>query len=245
MLMRAGDMVAFVGRTIYSVRLTRPRVGDVLDQTLLALRLGWRPVLAFMMPVGMAFAFNLENALGIFGLRTFAGGSISPLVVKAIGAPFVAIIMAAVVGAAFAADVGARKIHDELDASSVMGVSSLARLAVPKIVAMVLVSPVLLMLGLAAALVGGYALLVVLRGANAGIFIETFVVLTKTGDLAQAIGKIFVISVVIGLAACYFGYQAEGGPAGVAKRVRQSIIFSIVATFFLDYVMSSIFFALS
>ncbi len=161
-----GDFFIYLALVITSLRFSRPRALDILDQTLGAFRLGWRPVVAVMFPFGMAFGFNFDSLLAIIGGRFFAGGAIAPSVIRQAGPLVVAMILTAVVGAAVAADLGARKVRDEIDAMRVMGVNPYPRLVIPRILGTAIASPFLYFMGVAAAIIGGFILLVVVRSSG-------------------------------------------------------------------------------
>jgi len=241
---RLGDLLAFSGRLVFSLRLTRARPRDVLDQTWRALRLAVLPVLMFMGPVGWTFGLSCDTLFSIFNIRPQGAGPAAVLIIRMFGAPFVAIVVAAVVGSAFAADIGGRKIRGELDASEVLGVSTMARLAVPRTLAIAIAGPVLTILGQVFALLNAYMLFVGVRRANPGAVMGTYVAMVDAEDPVQSVIKSIVLCLVLGISACYFGYQAEGGPSGVAIWVRRYVVFAIAAIFLLDWAISTLFFAM-
>lgn len=238
-----GTFVIYVGRLCAAVIYPRPRLADILEQSLAALRLGWRPIVAVNIPFGMAFSLNFESLLGVVGARSIAGGALVPAVVRQGGPLVAAMISAAAVGAAFCADLGARTVRDEVAAHEVMGVDPVARLAVPKVLACVAVVPILTFFAIASSLAGGYFLIVVLRGGNAGQFMNGIDTLLRLRDVLFAAIQAFLFGLLIGLSATYFGLRASGGPTGVARQVQLSIITSFVACFASGYLLTSLFYA--
>ncbi len=237
-----GTFVLFVGRLVSSTFWPRPRLADILEQTLAALRLGWRPIVAVNIPFGMAFSLNFESLLGVVGARSIAGGALVPAVVRQGGPLIAAIIAAAAVGSAFCADLGARTVRDEVAAHEVMGVDPVARLAVPKVVACLVAVPILTFFAVASSLAGGYFLIVVLRGGNAGQFMNGIDTILRLQDVVFAVVQALVFGLVVGLSATYFGLRAKGGPTGVARQVQLSIIASFVACFASGYLLTSLFY---
>lgn len=235
-----GDFFIYLALVITSLRFSRPRALDILDQTLGAFRLGWRPVVAVMFPFGMAFGFNFDSLLAIIGGRFFAGGAIAPSVIRQAGPLVVAMILTAVVGAAVAADLGARKVRDEIDAMRVMGVNPYPRLVIPRILGTAIASPFLYFMGVAAAIIGGFILLVVVRSSNAGSFITGMKTLVQVRDVTIAASKSVLFGTITGAMACFFGLRATGGPTGVASRVRTSIIATVSIVFVVDYAITSL-----
>ncbi len=236
----SGDYILFTYRTFASLRYSLPSIEDIVENILLALRLAWRPTAATSVPFGMAFAFNFDNLLGVIGAQSFAGGAIGPATIRVQGPLIAALVMAAVVGAAFCADLGARKTHDELDAFSVMGVNPMPRLVIPRVIGTAVAMPVMFFFNCAAFILGAYLLLIIFRHNNAGAFIDGFKNLTQVSDIVVSTGKSVLYGAVVGLTACFFGFNAEGGPAGVARNVRSSIIASLTIVFVMEYAITSL-----
>ncbi len=230
----------FVWRTITALRYSQPKIADIIENTLAALRLAWRPTIAISIPFGMAFAFNFDSTLALIGAQSFAGGSIGPSTLIVQGPLLAALVTAGVVGAAFAADLGARKVRDEIAGMEVISVNPLPRLVIPRVIACTVSVPVMYILGSAAFLLGGYVLLVVFRGSNAGVFLNGFQTLIKVQDVYLSLAKSATFGLLVGVTACYFGFQAEGGPSGVASKVRKSIIAGLVLVFLAQFAFESL-----
>jgi len=239
-----GSMVLFVGGMFSSLRMGRPRLQDVLDNSLAGLRLGWRPIVAVCAPFGMAFGFNFDSLLGVIGARAFAGGAVTPAVIRQAGPLVAALIVSTVVGSAFCADLGARTVRDEIAGMQVMSVNPLPRLVIPRVLATAIITPILFFFAAAALIIGGFVILVLFRNAHAGLFIDGMQRLVDVDDIMRSTLKALLHGAVVGVCACYWGMRAEGGPAGVAVAVRRSIIWSIVIVFTLDFMLTSIWYGI-
>ncbi len=237
-----GDFVLFLGGLIGCLRIGRPRGLDVLAALYQVLEIGWRPVVIVAVPFGMVFALNFDSLLGLVGARSQAGAGLVPAVVRETGPLLAAVVASATVGAAFCADLGARKIRDELDASQVMAVDPRSRIYVPRIVACTLGVPILAVFGTMAALIGGWALIVLLRAGDGGLYLAGFEVALRSNDVFILLLKSALNGMLIGIAACYFGSHAKGGPSGVASATRTAIISGFAVTFLADFVLNQIFY---
>jgi phospholipid/cholesterol/gamma-HCH transport system permease protein len=238
-----GSFFLFMWQVVTSLRFSPPRFSDILEQTLAALRLGWRPIVATTFPFGMAFAFNFDSLLGVIGARPFAGGAVAPSVIRQAGSLVSAMTLTAVVGAAFCADLGARKVRDEVAAHEVMSVNPLPRLVIPRMVALTFITPIMYFFASASAVMGGFILLVLVRGANAGLFLNGMQTLVQPADIYFSVIKAVIFGLEVGALACYFGFQATGGPSGVATKVRSMIITSTVVVFITDFALTTAFYA--
>src|ERR1700691_919566 len=130
----AGDIVILTGKTLSSaLRPPYPYGGEFVAQFLFTLRLCWLPLMVSTICVSYAApGLQAANFLSLFGALDRLGGIFGLAAVRELG-PFVtAIVLAGVAGTAITADLGARKIREELDALLVMGVDPIKNLVVPR-----------------------------------------------------------------------------------------------------------------
>jgi phospholipid/cholesterol/gamma-HCH transport system permease protein len=142
LLEEVGDMMILTGKTIVSaLRPPYPYGGEFVSQFLFALRLCWFPLLVSTVAFGYgAPGLQAANFLVLFGALDRLGGFFVLASIREF-APFVtAIVLAGVAGTAITADLGARKIREELDALQVLGVDPVKNLVVPRFLALMLVT---------------------------------------------------------------------------------------------------------
>jgi phospholipid/cholesterol/gamma-HCH transport system permease protein len=142
LLEEVGDMMILTGKTIVSaIRPPYPYGGEFVQQFLFALRLCWFPLMISTIAFGYAApGLQASNFLTLFGANDRLGGFFVLASIREF-APFVtAIVLAGVAGTAITADLGARKIREELDALQVLGVDPVKNLVVPRFLALMLVT---------------------------------------------------------------------------------------------------------
>src|SRR6266516_2648936 len=142
LLEEVGDMMILTGKTVVSaLRPPYPYGGEFVSQFLFALRLCWFPLLVSTVAFGYgAPGLQAANFLVLFGALDRLGGFFVLASIREF-APFVdAIVLAGVAGTAITADLGARKIREELDALQVLGVDPVKNLVVPRFLALMLVT---------------------------------------------------------------------------------------------------------
>ena len=142
LLEEVGDMMILTGKTIVSaLRPPYPYGGEFVSQFLFALKLCWFPLLVSTVAFGYgAPGLQAANFLVLFGALDRLGGFFVLASIREF-APFVdAIVLAGVAGTAITADLGARKIREELDALQVLGVDPVKNLVVPRFLALMLVT---------------------------------------------------------------------------------------------------------
>src|SRR6187401_2100169 len=142
LLEEVGDMMILTGKTIVSaIRPPYPYGGEFMSQFLFALRLCWFPLLISTVAFGYgAPGLQAANFLTLFGALDRLGGFFILASVREF-APFVtAVVVAGVAGTAITADLGARKIREELDELQVLGVDPVKNLVVPRFLALMIVT---------------------------------------------------------------------------------------------------------
>src|SRR6267143_6928866 len=138
LLEEIGDMMILTGRTISSaLRPPYPYGGEFVSQFLFALRLCWFPLLISTVAICYAApGLQAANFLTIFGALDRLGGNFVLAAIREIGPNVTGIVVAGVAGTAITADLGARKVREELDALQVLGVDPVKNLVVPRFLAL-------------------------------------------------------------------------------------------------------------
>jgi phospholipid/cholesterol/gamma-HCH transport system permease protein len=157
--------------------------------------------------------------------------------------PYVtAMVVAGVAGTAVCADLGARKVRDELDAMQVMGVDAIRTLVAPRVLALTMAMPALTIVGLIASTLSGVAA-VGTYGGTVGGFMETFRVGFTEVDLIANIVKTIIFGFLIGIVCTYKGMHAGGGSAGVGRAVNQAVVIAFITVFIFNFAFNSTYLA--
>src|ERR1700674_2284182 len=138
LLEEIGDMMILTGKTILSaLRPPYPYGGEFVSQFLFALRLCWFPLLVSTVAICYAApGLQAANFLTVFGALDRLGGFFVLAAIREIGPLITSIVVAGVAGTAITADLGARKVREELDALQVLGVDPVKNLVVPRFLAL-------------------------------------------------------------------------------------------------------------
>lgn len=204
---------------------------------------------------------TLPLALSVFVLGFGALGIEAGIVMNAVGSPdrtggvyvtaavreiatwVTAMVVAGVAGTAVCADLGARRVRDELDALSVLGVRT-TRLVIPWALALTLMTPLLLLVAVGSCLLSGVAAVFLLYDTTVGGFVATFKANFAPPEILAALVKTAVFGAIIATVCCYKGINAKGGPEGVGRAVNQAVVTSFVALWVVNYVVTSLTLAL-
>ena len=152
-------------------------------------------------------------------------------------------VVAGVVGTAICADLGARKIRDELDALAVIGVDQIRRLVAPRVLAITLLMPAL---GLVVIVTEFYAIMLayLLYGGTSGEFNEAGAYSFAAIDIFLFIIKTLVVGLIVGIVCCFKGVNASGGSLGVGRAVNQAVVMSFVLVWVLNFAFNSTYLSL-
>ena len=232
-------MVVLTGRTLVAaVRPPYPYGGEFLSQILFALQLCWFPMAISMVAVSFgAPGLQAANFLSLFGALDRLGGFFVLASVREF-APFVsAIIVAGVAGTAITADLGARKIREELDALQVLGVDPIKNIVVPRFLALMLITGLLDVYAILFGISGGlFAELA--YGQPLGGFFATLFSNASVTDLWGSILKTTLFGAIIAIVCSYKGMNASGGAEGVGRAVNEAVVIAFLGVFAFNYVFT-------
>jgi phospholipid/cholesterol/gamma-HCH transport system permease protein len=154
-----------------------------------------------------------------------------------------AILGAATIGTAICADLGARKVRDELNALSVMGVDAMRRMVAPRVLAITLLMPAM---GLLVIFVEYYAieLAYLVYGGTQGAFKEAAAFSYSSIDIYIFFIKTLVVGFIVGVVCCFKGMNVSGGSRGVGRAVNQAVVLSFVLVWVLNFAFNSTYLSL-
>jgi phospholipid/cholesterol/gamma-HCH transport system permease protein len=229
-------MMILTGRTIMSaLRPPYPYGGEFVSQFLFALRLCWFPLLISTVCICYAApGLQAANFLSLFGALDRLGGIFVLAAIREIGPNVTAIVLAGVAGTAITADLGARKIREELDALQVLGVDPVKNLVVPRFLALMLVTGLFNVYAVLFGLFGGIVAELV-YSQPLGPFWDNLFANASTTDLWGSALKTVLFGAIISIVCCYKGMTASGGAEGVGRAVNQAVVVSFLAIFAFDY----------
>lgn len=168
-------------------------------------------------------------SLGYIGIDVFTG-FFSALVNVRLAAPVVTgIALAATIGAGATAELGAMRISEEIDALEVMAIDSISYLVSIRVVAGLVVIVPLYALAMVMSFVSPQIVTTVLYGQTSGTFEHYFRTFLRPDDVLWSFVEVIVMSVVVMVTHCYYGYTASGGPVGVGEAVGRSMRLSLVS----------------
>jgi phospholipid/cholesterol/gamma-HCH transport system permease protein len=241
-LRRSGDLFGFCLDVLRAVPRRPFQVREFIQQAWFISSVSILPAALVSIPFGAVIALQLGSLVRQLGAQSFTGAASVLAVVREAGPIVTALVIAGAGGSAICADLGARKIREELDAMQVLGIDPVQRLVVPRVVASMLVSVLLNGLVSVVGVAGGYLFNVVLQGGTPGAYLASFQALGQPPDLVAGEIKALVFGAVAAIVASYKGMTAGGGPKGVGDAVNQSVVITFMLLFALNFVITAIYF---
>ncbi len=239
LLEQVGDMMILTGKTMMSaLRPPYPYGGEFVNQFLFALRLCWFPLVLSMVAVDYgAPGLQAGNFLVLFGAIDRLGGFFVLATIREFAPNVTAIIVAGVAGTAITADLGARKIREELDALQVLGVDPVKNLVVPRFLALMIITGLFDAFAIIAGLTGGVLASLSFK-APLGPFFATLLTNASTTDLWGSVVKCTMFGAIVAIVCCYKGMTASGGAEGVGRAVNSAVVIATTGVFAFNYVFT-------
>jgi phospholipid/cholesterol/gamma-HCH transport system permease protein len=236
---QVGDMLILTAKTLLSaIRPPYPYGGEFVGQFLFALQLCWFPMMISMIAVSFgAPGLQAANFLTLFGALDRLGGFFVLASVREFAPLVTAVVVAGVAGTAITADLGSRKIREELDALQVLGVDPVKNLVVPRFLALILITGLLDIFAIVFGIFGGVIAEVMYNEPLGGFFATLFNNASVT-DLWGSVLKCSCFGAIIAIVCSYKGMTASGGAEGVGRAVNEGVVVTFMGVFAFNYVFT-------
>ena len=240
------SLLGFLGLTLHRLartivmpwRLRRAALVSQMEET------GFKaiPIVALMgFLIGVVLAFQGATQLKQFGAEIFVVELISISVLRELGILLTAIIVAGRSGSAFTASIGSMKVQEEIDAMRTLGLDPIEVLVIPRVVALLIMLPILGFIADMAALIGGGLMSWIDLGVSPGMFATRLKENTGIWQFAIGMIKAPFFALVIGVIACWQAMQVKGSAQSVGQRTTASVVQSIFMVIALDALFSIFF----
>jgi phospholipid/cholesterol/gamma-HCH transport system permease protein len=177
--------------------------------------------------LGMIMAFMASLQLRMFGANLYVASLVSIALVKELGPIMTAIIFAGRSGSAFSAEIGTMRVNEEIDALSTMGFDPVKFLAVPKVLASILVVPILTLYADLLGILGGLFVGIVGMDLTVQSYLQQTRESLEVFDVVSSLFKSMCFAVMIAGISCHHGFQAKGGAQAVGSATTSAVVSSI------------------
>ncbi len=191
---------------------------------------------------GMVLALQSFNALQRFGAESMVGPTVALSMARELGPVLTGLMVAGRAGSAMATELGTMRVTEQIDALYTMGINPIKYLITPRILAGILMLPLLAIVTDFVGVLGGYIIGVKVLGINAGVYIGRTIDFVSIDDVVYGLIKSTAFGLIIALVACYQGYHTKGGAEGVGRAATGTVVISCVLILMTDYFLTSIMF---
>ncbi len=189
---------------------------------------------------GMVVALQTTYALRAFSAEGRVGGIVAVSLTREVAPVFAAIMVTARAGSAMAAELGTMRVTEQIDAITTMGVSAVQYLLSPRLLAAVVMVPLLCILYMSVGMAGAYLVAVVWLGGDPGVFAQSVRDLAVVADLKMGIIKATVFGFLISAISCRHGFFAKGGAKGVGVATTRAVVETCVVILVVNYILTQL-----
>jgi phospholipid/cholesterol/gamma-HCH transport system permease protein len=174
------------------------------------------------------------------GLSSAIGGLIGYSLCRELAPVMISILIAGRIGSAMAAEIGSMRVYQELDALRTMNISIVDYLVLPRLVAIAISVPILVLFAVLIGWFGGGMVAVFNSRINLSFlgFFSDLRRVVDLGDVLNGLTKSFIFAIIIGIVSCHQGLITIGGPRGIGRSVTKAVVNSIVLILILDYFLT-------
>ena len=176
------------------------------------------------------------------GSELLLGGLVGVSFTRELGPLLTGIVVAARVGAAFTAELGSMKVYEEIDALNTMAISPIRYLIVPKVIALIIMMPCLVIISSLVGMFGGYLIGHFNMHMNTSYYIKLTLDALELKDVYIGLYKSVFFALIISFVSCYRGFIVRGGAEGVGRATTKSVVLSIELIIIIDSFWNAIFY---
>ncbi len=186
----------------------------------------------------MTIQFALQ--LARFGAKGWVGTVIGVSLARELGPVLTALMVGGRVGAGIAAELGSMTVTEQVDAIRALGADPIKKLVVPRVLAAILVLPLMTAMAVSIGVLGGAFIASVESGVNATHFYNTAIHAVTIEDFLSGLIKTVFFGFNIAIVACYLGLETRGGTEGVGRATTQTVVVTSVVTLISDFFLTKL-----
>jgi phospholipid/cholesterol/gamma-HCH transport system permease protein len=191
---------------------------------------------------GMVMALQGYHGFRMFSAESLVGGTVALGMTRELGPVLTSLMVTARAGSAMAAELGTMRVTEQIDALYVMAANPVKHLIVPRVIAGVLMVPVLTVVSDFVGILGGYFVGVHILGINSGVFVKNITRLVDLDDIYNGLVKAACFGLILSLIGCYKGFNTRGGAEGVGRATTEAVVLASISILISDYFLTAIMF---
>ncbi|MBU4581580.1 MAG: ABC transporter permease [Proteobacteria bacterium] len=191
---------------------------------------------------GMVMALQGYHGFRMFSAESLVGSTVALGMTRELGPVLTSLMVTARAGSAMAAELGTMRVTEQIDALYVMAANPVKHLIVPRVIAGVLMVPLLTVVSVFMGILGGYFVGVHILGINSGIFIKNITRIVDLNDIYSGLVKAACFGLILSLIGCYKGFNTYGGAEGVGRATTEAVVLASISILISDYFLTAIMF---
>jgi len=236
------QLICFSGRVVKAL-FSRP---FFLTETLEQMYLGgvgslWLVALTGIL-AGQAIAINFSNELADFGAKNYLGRIMVLAIIRELGPTLTGIMVAARVASGITAEIGSMKSSNQIDALRAYSIDPLKKLAVPRLVALLIMVPALTIICDVVGLAGGYIIAVYMAHISGSLYWAPVIEHLNFGNITMGLAKPVAFAFIIAFVSLWKGFHSEGGAKGVGVATNQSVVITSISILLANFVITTVIF---
>jgi len=191
---------------------------------------------------GGVFSLQSYHGFSLFGAESLVGSTVALAITRELGPVLTALMVTGRAGSAMAAELGTMRVSEQIDALYVMAVNPVQYLVLPRILASLVMLPLLTVVCDFVGIVAGWIVGVWLLGISEGIFTAKIIEYLKMEDILMGLAKAAFFGLLLSLIGCYKGFYTKGGAEGVGRATTQAVVLASISILAADYMLTALMF---
>lgn len=187
---------------------------------------------------GQGMALQVNNEMAEMGSKFYLGRMMAIAVIRELGPILTGLMVAARVAAGITAEIGSMKSSNQLDALVAFGVDPFRKLAAPRLIALIIMVPVLTIVCDVIAILGGWVIAILVAHLSSATYWSTVIDRLTVGNMFMGLLKPVVFAFIIAFISCYKGFTTSGGTKGVGRSTNESVMFTSITILIMNYVLT-------
>ncbi|MCX6119966.1 MAG: ABC transporter permease [Proteobacteria bacterium] len=189
---------------------------------------------------GAVFGLQIGGIFQIFRAESIMGAATAKALTREMAPLMTAFLLAGRAGSAMTAEIATMKVNEQVDAMEAMAVDPIHYLVVPRVIASLIMIPLLCGIFIFVGLIGSFVTGIALFDVDVGIFIDRVKWLVEPNDILKGLQKAFIFSMIISTMACRYGLRASGGAKGVGQATTNSVVMTLLVVLICDVIITYI-----
>jgi phospholipid/cholesterol/gamma-HCH transport system permease protein len=241
-LAHIGRLAIFTGRSVAAI-FAPPVYGRLIGRQMMSIGYYSLPVVGLTaLCIGAVLALQIYLGGNRYGAEAIVPQIVVLGITRELGPVIAGLMVAGRVAAAIAAEIGTMKVTEQIDALTTLATNPIKYLVVPRLVAAVLVMPLLTLIGDTIGVYGGYLVATENLGFTGSTYLKNTVDFATHQDIVSGLIKAAVFGFIVALMGCYNGFNSKGGAQGVGNATTNAVVSSSILILAADFILTAILF---